>query len=302
MKISRTMREVINTVIFLLAVALVVTVYIVYPLTRSRVQMVRTDIEEYSEDSTAVNDPDAWVEAGFMPDTFRVESDGLTTLAGLYASPDTAVIDSIRGTVFLLHGFDDTRDNMIPLAKMFSDFGYRIVAYDQRAAGRSTGKYHGEGWYEGQDLGAVISHLEIRSMIVHPLIVVGRDLGGDAGILAALDEERINMVAAVDPYLSTIRLQDRLKEKHDAYWFPFYRTIMWWWYNMRSSYAAPYRETEQLEAVPCPTVLFLSEDANESPEVKRLMELSEEGMLSIEPLPANDEALFEQLMGFVKGR
>ena len=45
---------------------------------------------------------------------------------------------------------------------------------------------------------------------------------------------------------------DRFRERYHTYWFPFYRSMMWWWYNIRSSYAASYRETGDVRAVNCP--------------------------------------------------
>ncbi len=299
MKISRQTREIINMVLFVLVAAALVIAYIVYPLGRTKAIMGRVGLEDYDEDSTVANDAEAWVEAELAPDTFWVESDGLTTLAVLYVQPDSAVADSARGTVCLIHGDGADRDAMIPLARRFVDSGFAVIAYDQRANGRSGGTYYGEGQYEASDLQALIGYLELRQRIVHPLVAVGFTLGGDAALLATIEDKRIDRVVAIDPYLTTRRMQDILRKRHDAYWFPFYRTIMWWWYDMRSSYAASYRDYDDIKAVTCPTLLFVSAEVSDDREVQRLVELSDTAILEMKTTLPDDEDLFAEILSFM---
>ncbi len=299
MKISQQTKEIINMVLFVIVVAALVIVYIVYPLGRTKAIMGRVGLDDYDEDSTIANDAAAWVEAELAQDTFRVEADGLTTLAGLYLRPDSGVADSARGTVCLIHGDDDDRDAMIPLARRFVDSGFAVVAYDQRAAGRSSGSYHGVGQYEASDFQALVSYLELRQRIIHPLVAVGFTLGGDAALLATAEDKRIDRVVAIDPYLTTRRMQDILRKRHDAYWFPFYRTIMWWWYDMRSSYAASYRDYDDIKAVACPTLLLISADASDDREVQRLADLSDPALLEMKTTPDGNDQLFTEILSFM---
>lgn len=276
-KISRQTREIINVVLFLLVVATLFTTYIFYPLGRAKVYFGRSDIDEYHPDSLEFNQAPLFVEAGLNIDTFYVESDGMTKLACLYVRPDSAT--TIPGTVFLLHDDGADRDSLLGLTQLLSGSGYIVVLYDQRAGGLSTGKYHGEGQYESSDLQSLISHLDIRGGIVHPLTVVGYGIGADAAIMAAVDENRIDAVVAIRPHLSTTRLLDKLKDRHDSYWFPFFRTVIWWWYDMRSGYAMPYRESDHVRAVGSPTVLILPMEDQESEEIRLLKERSDQNLL-----------------------
>jgi len=290
-RLSRQTKEIIKTVLFLLAIAILVAVYIVYPLIRTKAMMGRADIDDYNSDSLALNDPAVYVDAGLPVDTFRFESDGLTNLACLYIPVDSGseTASDPAGTVILLHDDNETRDSLVELASMFHKQGLVVVTYDQRASGLTTGKYRGDGQQEGADLQGLISHLEIREKIVHPLHVVGFGLGADAAMLAALEEERIDGVLAVEPYLSTKRLQDVLRQRYDTYWFPFYRTIMWWWYGIRSGYGAPYRRIDDIRPVRCLTIV-IADDSSE--EAVRLREVSPRGLLIIKQIQGPRTTLY----------
>jgi pimeloyl-ACP methyl ester carboxylesterase len=130
-------------------------------------------------------------------------------------------------------------------------------------------------------------------------VAVGFTLGGDAALLATIEDKRIDRVVAIDPYLTTKRMQDILRKRHDAYWFPFYRTIMWWWYDMRSSYAASYRDYDDIKAVACPTLLFISEEVSDDREVQRLAELSDPALLELKTTLPDDDRLFAEILSFM---
>ncbi|NOY88626.1 MAG: hypothetical protein GXO93_04440 [FCB group bacterium] len=177
--------------------------------------------------------------------------------------------------------------------------GYIVATYDQRASGKSTGKYHGEGYYEANDLIAVVSYLELREEIKHPLYIVGYGLGGDGAILASNEEHRINGVVAINPYLTTKRMQDILKKRYKTIWFPFYRTIMWWWYNMRSGYAAPYRDIDDIKPITCRTLLILDKTFENNSAVKQLKKISPKNLLSIELQPNKETTLDSLILVFL---
>ena len=298
-KLSRQTRETIKTIAVLLIIALLIAFYVVYPLNRTKAIMGRLDLDNYNPDSTLANDATLWTDDSIMVDTFRVESDGLTSLACLYAPLDTAIYDSAKGTVLLLHGYHQNRDSLIGVARMLVDSGYTVAAVDQRAAGRSTGKYIGEGQYEGDDVAAIISYLDLRGEIAHPFVILGFDRGADGALLDARSEQRVDAVVAVTPYLSTTRMLDRLHELYHTYWFPFYRSMMWWWYNIRSSYAATYRETDDVRAVTCRTLLFVAPGRMNDREVDLLRERSDSAKLEIRPLPADRTQLWEDFFKFL---
>jgi len=313
-KISRQTREIINTILFLLALAAVILVFIGYPLNRTKAVMARPDIDDYTDDSLLSNDILAWMEVRLVPDTFRVEVDGLTTLACLFLPPGEAEIDStgdsvvivrhpvdtILGTVILIPAETENRDSLIWLAQTMLREKFAVIVYDQRASGCSSGEYHGDGQYEASDLQTLVAWLDMRSRLQHPVTVIGFALGGDAAMLAGLEKSRVDRVVAINPYLTTKRLQDVLKERHDTYWIPFYRTLMWWWYEIRSSYAAPYREIEDIQGVTLPTLVLAPPTVLESEEFLKLKELSDSSLLTSAPLTAHPKELAEQFLSVVR--
>lgn len=303
-KMNQTVKEILQIVVFLVIVGIIVTVAVVYPLNRAKAYMARPDTDDFNPDSLALNDPTPFVEAGFAADTFWIDADGMTTLAAveLTSPPDTAVPREprpIRGSVVLIHAEGADRTSMIPLAKLLVDSGFHVVTYDQRASGLSTGRYHGEGQYEAADLTELISFLDIRGRLVHPVTVVGRSLGAEAALLASRDEHRIDGVVAVLPYLSTKRMIDVFRAKHDACWIPFFRTLFWWWYEMRSSYAAPYRTIDNIRGVGCRTLILTGAECLAEPEFERLAELSEPGRLETAVLIDDPMTLQETILHFL---
>ncbi|UCG60978.1 MAG: alpha/beta hydrolase [Candidatus Zixiibacteriota bacterium] len=298
-KLSRQTKEIIKTVLFFLVLALLLFIYVIYPLNRSKAIMGRADVDDYNADSVVANDPTAYLEAGLPADTFRLESDGLTVLACLFVSPTGDFAVTPTGTAILVHGDTGNRDSLVALASILHDSGFAVYSYDQRAFERSTGKYRGDGTHEASDLEELVSHLEIRNLVTRPLYVVGYQLGADAALLAAQEEKRINAVVAVSPYLTTLRMQDALKERFDTYWFPFYRTIMWWWYEIRSGYATIYRRLEDIRAVSCRTLVLVPPDQVAGKEVTRLKEVSEPDFLDVRPLPADRNAIHDAIVEFL---
>ncbi len=299
-KISRQVREIINIVLFLIVVGLLLTFYMIYPLNKTADFMMRDGETSVNPDSLPVNDPAAFVEAGFsLIDTFRVEADGLTNLALVCLTPELDSAAGSRGTVVLLHDEVGDRSSVISLAEVLVDSGFAVVAYDQRASGRSTGDYHGEGQYEASDLVEVVGYLDLRNRLKQPVTAVGFSLGGEAALLAGQQEDRITEVIAVDPYLSSSRMLDLQKDKYEAIWFPFYRTIMWWWYGMRSGYAAPYRTIDDIRGIGTTTLLLLPETSLEDPEIVRLKELSVGQTLQIETQPEDEASLNRAIIEWI---
>ena len=298
-KLSRQTKEIIKTVLFFAVLGLIGFLYIIYPLNRAKTLMARSDVDNYNADSLAVNEAAAYDSAGLAADTFRYESDGLTNLACLYIATPEDSTASPKGTVILLHDDGANRDSMVTLATAFHESGFVVVAYDQRATGRTTGKYRGEGTLEASDARELISHLEIRNRIIHPLSIVGFGLGGEAALLSVQEEKRIDAVVAVRPYLSTLRMQDVLRERYQTYWFPFYRTIMWWWYEIRSGHAVEYRKTEDIKEPTCRTLVFLPEERLDEDEILRFKELSPANLLRVVQTPTDTNELYNRIIAFV---
>ena len=300
-KISRQTKEIINIILFLLVVGLLVTFYWVYPLSLAGAGMGRNDLDKYNEMldtlSELPNEAMLWQESGLNPDTFRIEADGLTTLACLRCLPE----DSSIGTVFLLHNDNHNRDSILWLASALLQSGYVVLAYDQRASGRSTGQYRGGGQYESSDLNELIANIDLRHRLDHPLIAVGFGTGADAVILSSQSESRLDAIVAIEPYLTSTRLLDKLKKQHDMLWFPFFRSVVWWWYEMSSSYAVEYTDISDIDPVGASALVFVSQEDFDDEEVRQLETVSSNsGKLRLQTTPADNSSLETAILDFVK--
>lgn len=298
-KTNPIVKEIIQIVIFLAVAGSLIYFFWIYPLNRASDLAERPEAEQVELDSLPANDLTPIIEAGLTNvDSFRVQTDGLTSIAGAYLRPQVDPNKNPAGTVLLLHDIGEDRNDMIPLAQQLIYGGFTVILIDQRASGLSSGKFHGDGQLEATDLSELIGWLDLRSRVYLPITVVGFGLGAEAAILATAEDDRINRVMAINPYLTTERMQALQKEQHDLLWIPFYNTIMWWWYNTSSGYAAPYREIDQIRPVKASTMLMLPTDQTEIPEVKRLAELSGD-KLTVIALPENMEAAIEAVTDYL---
>lgn len=299
-KLSRNVREIIKTSVFLLVVALLLLSFIIYPMIKTKTISARADIDEFDADSLISNDMTLYIEKGIAPDSFRIETDGLTKIAALYLPPTDSLRDSVQGTVILLHADGGDRDDLVNTATALSESGFAVIAYDQRASGRSTGKYRGDGRHEADDLVAILSYLALRDRLKAPVIIAGSELGADAAILAALDDNRITAVLAISPYLSSLRMQNMLKKKYDLFWIPFYRSVMWFWYGIRSGYEPSYRKAEDIKPVACRTLLLIDSEMENETELERLVDISDNSLLSVKNLSLSTQVVHDEIVAFAK--
>ena len=102
-KMSQNVKEIIQVVVFVLVVAILIIVFVVYPLNRTKAFLARPDVDSFKPDPLPTNDISAFAEFRATVDTFRVDADGLTSLACAYMTPraDTLspdVVPPIRGS------------------------------------------------------------------------------------------------------------------------------------------------------------------------------------------------------------
>lgn len=301
-KMSQTVKEIAQIVVFLLVVGILVTVFVAYPLNRTSAFLARPDIDDFDADSLPANDPTLFLKLGAVVDTFRVDADGLTNLACVYltpqadsSSPNTPAF--IRGTALLLHDEQFDRASTLPLARALVDAGFTVCLYDQRASGFSTGDYHTDGELEAADLTELISYLGIRDRLHRPVIAVGWKVGADAALLVGSDEWRLDAAVAIEPYLTSDRWLDILMAEHEMYWIPFSHTLFKFWYELRSGYVLQYRGQDDLDALNCPGLILASSDHLEDEELTHLVELSGSN-LQTQSLPDDPTELIDRIVQF----
>ena len=300
-KKSQTVKEITQIVVFLLVVGILALAFVIYPLNRTRAILARPDLASLNPDSLPPNDISGLADLGAIVDTFRVDADGLTSLACVYLAPvsDSNVHMIPKGTAILLHDESQDRNAMLPLTRALLDSGFAVCLYDQRACGGSTGTYHSDGEYEAADLTEVIAFLRIRDRATHPLVVIGYRVGADAALLEATADQPPDGVVAVSPYITTDRWLDILMDEHDMYWIPFAHTVFMFWYELRSGYAPEGRHLESLRPPKCATLILASAAQLEDETMAAYTQLAKSDRILKETLPSDADKLNERIIAFV---
>ncbi|MCP4704364.1 MAG: alpha/beta hydrolase [candidate division Zixibacteria bacterium] len=288
---SKTTKEIVQTTTIIELVVLIVAFYAVYPLIVVPDMVSRSDKNDFDDpEYSRLNDPAIFNDAGLSPDTLTFNTNDNIKLASLFFKPDSLLFDSIKGTVILLHPDDTDRTAIISYISPLLDSGLAVLAYDQRACGLSGGKHHFAGDYEADDLVDLIADLNIHEMLIPPVIAVGFDLGADAVIGAARDENRISATIAVDPYLSSSRWIARQIEKTEKLKIPLHNMIYYWWFQKHTGYPFDRTFADDLSPITANSSIYISDSNMEIDETLKLKEISDPNIVSIssKPLDLND--------------
>jgi pimeloyl-ACP methyl ester carboxylesterase len=107
-----------------------------------------------------------------------------------------------RGTVFLLHGFGDDKEE-VPYqfyALATAAQGYRVVMVDLRGHGRSTGDRITYGATESRDLVQTLDALERQGLIAGNVGAAGVSYGAAVALCWAGIDPRVRAVVALEPF------------------------------------------------------------------------------------------------------
>lgn len=100
-------------------------------------------------------------------------------------------IDTIKGTIILLHGIRSKKECFTELSEKLSKLGYNSVALDSRAHGNSLGTHCTFGVKEKKDITELINVLAKQENITENIGVWGQSLGGAIGLQAMGNDKRI---------------------------------------------------------------------------------------------------------------
>nr|WP_152805948.1 alpha/beta hydrolase [Alkalibaculum sporogenes] len=119
-----------------------------------------------NKETSIANSPIYLMKKGFDLEAFKSEYTIETihinsTLDGHMIPADyiTANGDKNSDTIVLVHGLWGNRLTVYPMAKMFLEKGYNVIAYDQRSSGDNTALYTTFGYWESHDLGDYVAYL-----------------------------------------------------------------------------------------------------------------------------------------------
>lgn len=96
-----------------------------------------------------------------------------------------------RSTLVYLHGVGDNRAGSVGIAERFTRLGFDVVAYDSRAHGESTGEACTYGFFEREDLKAIV-----RQLPQQPVVLMGHSLGAAVALQTAAETPVAAVIAA----------------------------------------------------------------------------------------------------------
>ncbi len=96
-----------------------------------------------------------------------------------------------KATIILLHGIGSFKENWLGYAHLLAENGFNSVVYDQRAHGKSDGKFCTFGFYEKFDVSKIIDTL-IHKNNTLPVGIQGASLGGAVALQALGYDKRLS--------------------------------------------------------------------------------------------------------------
>ncbi|WP_056943105.1 alpha/beta hydrolase [Secundilactobacillus kimchicus] len=169
-----------------------------------------------SENTDADN---AWYLKQLPTERRIVTADGLTLRAS-YIAPKMPS----HQAVILAHGIGHSREQMIPYARLFHDWGYHVLMPDARAHGDSDGHVIGFGWPDRKDYVQWIESLVSELGDSVKIVLFGISMGA-ATVLATAGEpipDNVKAVVADSGFASVYKMAQHVVH-HDYHLpaFPF---------------------------------------------------------------------------------
>ena len=85
-----------------------------------------------------------------------------------------------KGIAILVHGHGGDHVFTAPMAEQYLRQGWDVYAYDQRSSGDSSSPYFAFGYYEKQDIEALVDYI-VANQPELPIVLQGQSMGGDNG-------------------------------------------------------------------------------------------------------------------------
>lgn len=137
--------------------------------------------------------------------------------------------NSAAQTVIIAHGVTYNLLHEIKYAKVYLKLGFNVLIYDQRNHGGSGGENTTFGYYEVDDLRAVIDWVQENKPETKRIGVHGESMGAAIVLLTAEKDERIAFVVADCGFANLVdQVSDRAKADYHLPYFPIVPLIFIW--------------------------------------------------------------------------
>ncbi len=171
--------------------------------------------------ATAIVEPGDW-HLAYAFDAARTAKAVNLSLQMAFRRPEGAP-PRPRGTIFLLHGFAQQKEQLVPWAVTLAQAGYRCVLVDLRGHGGSSGEWIGYGAFEAMDLKLLLDRAAEAGLVEGKVGVLGVSLGASAALQWAGLDGRVATVVALEPFADPRAAIESLLRN-----FPPFRRKLWW--------------------------------------------------------------------------
>ncbi|NLN98374.1 MAG: alpha/beta hydrolase [Eubacteriaceae bacterium] len=129
-------------------------------------------------------------------------------ISGTWLQPDHT---KKRPTVIMVHGLGGDHTTVFPIATLFLEKGYNVVAYDQRNSGHNTASRNGFMHLESDDLADIVAMVQ-KENAEQPVVLWGTSYGGGTVAIGLGKHNLRNSVSGVvlDCPLSSMTYMIRL--------------------------------------------------------------------------------------------
>jgi pimeloyl-ACP methyl ester carboxylesterase len=139
-----------------------------------------------------------------------------------YKKPERFVVQP-KGTILLLHGFGQRKEQMLHWGLSLAQQGYRCVLVDLRGHGGSSGPWVGFGAFEAEDLRAFLDALAEHHLVAGKVGVLGVSLGATVALQWAGLDPRGASVVALEPFADPQAAIHTMVQN-----FGPFRRSLWW--------------------------------------------------------------------------
>lgn len=195
----------------------------------------------------------------------------VTTSDGLRLDGWHVPAASSRGTVLLLHGYADSKDSMLDVARELRALGWSSYLVDFRGSGASEGAATTIGVHEGRDVAAAWLAARAFTAPGRPVLIYGASMGSAAALRGIAHEgvspDGLILAAPFDTLLRTV---EHRFEPLGIPAFPTAHLLVFWGGVQHGFDGFAHNPVDYAAAVRCPAlVLHGSKDKLATPEEAR---------------------------------
>jgi len=164
-------------------------------------------------------------------------------------------VDSAKGTVILFHGYAGNKSTLLEKSNLFNDLGYNTVLVDFAGSGGSTGNKTTIGFYESDQVKAVMDY--VKKTGEQHIVLFGISMGS-AAILKSVYDYKLQPSSIIIecPFGNMLQtVQARFKIMH-APSFPLSYFLVFWGGFQNNFNAFKHNPSEYAKSVTVPVLLL----------------------------------------------